>query len=452
MYEKNERIELQIEDMGSEGEGVGKIDGYAFFVKGALVGDHIEAKVLKANKNFGYARMERIISPSSFRIESPCPISDKCGGCQLQSLSYERQLQYKENMVDSNLRRIGGLSGYKLHPIVGMEEPVRYRNKTQFPVGLNARGEIVTGFYAGRTHAIIDTPDCLIAPEINAQIMEIIKKFMKDKKIRPYDEKSHGGLVRHILIRNAFSTGEIMVCLVINGSSLPHRQELVERLKQINNMVSISLNINRERTNVIMGRKISLLYGKETITDYIGDLQFEISPLSFYQVNPVQTQKIYEKALEYAGLTGRETVWDLYCGIGTISLFLAKNAAKVYGVEIVPQAIEDARKNAEANQIKNVEFILGKSEEVFPQMCKKEGNIPDVVVVDPPRKGCDKELLDAIAEVGPQRVVYVSCNPSTLARDLKYLAASGYEVRDVQPVDNFPGTVHVECVVLITRK
>ncbi|SHI65169.1 23S rRNA (uracil(1939)-C(5))-methyltransferase RlmD [Parasporobacterium paucivorans] len=451
MYKKNEIIELTIEDMGVEGEGIGKLDGYTFFVKGALDGDRIEAKVLKANKNYGFARVERILTPSPYRVEAQCDVSEQCGGCQLQSLSYERQLQYKQNLVDNNLRRLGGLSGYTLHPIIGMENPFRYRNKTQFPVGQNSRGEIVTGFYAGRTHSIIDTADCAIAPRINAKIIQIIKDFMRDNGIGAYDEISHGGLVRHILIRNAFSTGEIMVCLVINGSSLPFSEDLIGRLEKVEGMAGISLSINRDKTNVIMGSRIIHLYGKETITDYIGDLRFEISPLSFYQVNPVQTLEIYKKALEYAGLTGRETVWDLYCGIGTISLFLAGKAAKVYGVEIIPQAIEDAKKNASANQIENVEFILGKSEEVFPQMCKEEGRIPDVVVVDPPRKGCDEKLLKAIVEVGPSRMVYVSCNPATLARDLKYMTAQGYEVREVQPVDNFPGTVHVESVVLLSR-
>lgn len=452
MFKKNDIIELTIEDMGVKGEGIGKVNGYTFFVKGALTGDQIDAKVMKINKNFGFARLLNVKKPSAHRVEPVCQVAGKCGGCQFQSLSYEEQLRFKENMVKNNLERIGKITDYLLHPIIGMEDPFRYRNKTQLPVGRNKEGQIVVGFYAARTHSIIDTSNCVIAPKVNETIISEIKKFLEDFKIEPYDELNHTGIVRHILIRNGFSTDEIMVCIVINSGKLPHSDELVERLKNIRGMTSISVNINKKNTNVIMGEEVRTLYGRDTITDYINDLKFNISPLSFYQVNSIQTKELYNITLEFAGLTGKETVWDLYCGIGTISLFLARRALKVYGVEIVSQAIDDARKNAKMNEIDNVEFIVGKSEEVFPEFYKTSEETPDVIVVDPPRKGCDEELLDAIVKAGPGRVVYVSCDSATLARDLKYLSEHGYWVHEVQPVDMFPGTVHTECICRLEKQ
>lgn len=452
MFNKNDILELTIEDMGINGEGIGKFDGYTFFIKDAVVGDYVEIKVMKANKNFGFAKLLKVIIPSKHRVEPKCAIAGKCGGCQIQSLSYDEQLRFKENKVKNNLERIGKLTGFTMHPIIGMDNPYQYRNKSQFPVGTNKEGEIVTGFYAGRTHSIIETTSCAISPEINEQILIAVKLFMTENHITSYNEEDHKGLVRHILIRNAFKTGEIMVCLVINGVKLPNSEKLLNKLKEITGVSSILLNVNREKTNVIMGSKIIPLYGKETITDKIGDLQFELSALSFYQVNSIQTDKLYGVALDYAGLTGKEVVWDLYCGIGTISLFLARQALKVYGVEIVPEAIGDARNNAKINHIENVEFMVGKSEEVFPEFTRNHNEIPDVVVLDPPRKGCDEQLLEAIVKVGPSRVVYVSCDSATLARDLHYMCERGYEVKDVQAVDMFPGTVHVEAVTLLVRE
>jgi len=448
---KNDIYTMMIEDLGSEGEGIGKVDGFTLFVKDALIGDEIEVKVIKVKKNYGYGRLLRIIKPSPCRTEPRCPHARACGGCQIQHLRYDDQLKYKQNKVASLLARVGKVRDYEMLPIIGMEEPFYYRNKAQFPVGKNKNGEIVTGFYAGHTHSIIDTEHCYIQHPLNEQLVRCVKQWMNENHIEPYDEMTGRGLVRHILTRIGFETKEVMVCLVINGRKLPKQERLVEILKNIPGMTSISININQEKTNVILGHKVVTLWGRDYIEDYIGDVRFRISPLSFYQVNPVQTRKLYGKALEFAGLTGSETVWDLYCGIGTISLFLAKNARKVYGVEIVPQAISDARKNAEINHIENATFFVGKSEEILPQMYEKTKERADVIVVDPPRKGCDESLLDCITKMQTDRIVYVSCDPATLARDLKYLEENGYKVRKVQCVDMFGNSVHVETIALLQR-
>lgn len=434
---KNDTFVITIEDLSDNGEGVGRLDGYIWFIKDTVIGDTVEAGVMKMKKTYGFARLIRIIEPSPSRIEPACPVARQCGGCQLQAMSYEEQLKFKERKVRNNLMRIGNLKDVPMLPIMGMDEPWRYRNKSQFPFGLNRDGEIITGFYAGRTHAIVENEDCLLGKEVNRDILRIIKSFMKEYAIRPYDEESHTGLVRHALIRVGFKTGEIMVCLVINGRKMAHGEELVERLLNVEGMTSISLNVNTERTNVILGKEIINLYGPGYITDYIGNVKYQISPLSFYQVNPVQTEKLYGTALEYAGLTGEETVWDLYCGIGTISLFLAQKAKKVYGVEIVPEAIEDAKMNAKLNGIDNVEFFVGKAEEVLPEQFRNNCVYADVIVVDPPRKGCDTVCLDTIVEMEPKRVVYVSCDSATLARDVKYLGEKGYEVEKVRCCDMF---------------
>ena len=453
MVKKNEEYVITIEDMGSEGEGIGKVDGFTLFVKDALPGDVAKVKVIKEGKTYGYGRLMEVMTPSPDRVEPKCPVARQCGGCQIQELSYEAQLAFKQNKVKNNLERIGKIepASYEMCTIIGMDEPYHYRNKAQFPVGMDKEGNIVTGFYAGRTHSIIPCDDCAIGDDINASILSVIKSHMKQYNIKPYDEEKHTGLVRHILIRRGFTTGQVMVCIIINGTELKASDKLVDKLKEIEGMKSISLNINKDKTNVIMGKKVIDLFGEGYITDYIGDVKFRISPLSFFQVNPVQTRQLYGKALEFAGLTGNETVWDLYCGVGTISLFLAKAAKKVYGVEIVPEAIEDARKNAHINGIDNAEFFVGKAEEVVPRMYKEQGIGADVVVVDPPRKGCDEKLLETMIEMNPERIVYVSCDSATLARDLKYLREHGYEVRKVQAVDMFPHTGHVETVILMTR-
>jgi 23S rRNA (uracil1939-C5)-methyltransferase len=463
---KNDMVELTIDDIGSEGEGIGHIEGYTLFVKDAVVGDKITAKVIKTKKAYGYARLEEIITPSPHRVTPRCSIASKCGGCQIQHLDYKKQLEYKDNKVRNCLERIGGFRGIesKMEPIISMEEPYYYRNKAQFPVGKNKEGQLITGFYASRTHSIIDTSHCYIQAEINEELLDIVKTFLVEYKIEPYNEENHKGLIRHILTRVGFVTGEIMVSLIINGNDLPLKDILVERLVNVKRtmvnadgqevelkMTSISLNVNKEKTNVILGSKVITLWGQDYITDYIGDVKYQISPLSFYQVNPVQTKKLYDKALEYAGLTGGETVFDLYCGIGTISLFLAKKAKKVLGVEIVKEAIEDAKVNAKINAITNTEFVVGAAEDVIPEKYEKENLKADVIVVDPPRKGCEESLLDTMVKIGPKRIVYVSCDPGTLARDLKYLVEKGYEVEKVCPVDMFAHTGHVETVVKMSR-
>ncbi len=452
---KNEKIVVKIEDIGVSGEGIGKVDGYTLFVKDALIGDTVEAVITKPKKNYAYAKMLKILDASPYRVDKRCPVARQCGGCQIQELSYEAQLEFKAKKVYGNLERIGGFSPEFLdtvmEPICGMEDPFQYRNKAQFPIGTNKEGDIVTGFYAGRTHSIIPNMECALGVDVNQEILKIIVDFMNENHISAYDEATQRGLVRHVLIRYGFSTKEIMVCLVVNGDKIPKSEKLVDKLVKIPGMTSITYSINRENTNVIMGKEIRILWGQGYITDYIGNVKYQISPLSFFQVNPVQTEKLYGMALEYAGLQGNETAWDLYCGIGTISLFLAQKAKKVYGVEIVPQAIEDARNNAMINGIDNAEFFVGKAEEVLPEQYEKNHVYADVIVVDPPRKGCDEALLNTMVKMKPERIVYVSCDSATLARDLKYLCENGYEVKRVKPVDQFPHTVHVETVCLLSK-
>ena len=510
-YKKNDRVTVTIEDIGSEGEGIGRVDGFTLFVKDAVVGDTVEAKIVKSKKSYAYARLEKILEASPFRVEPPCPFHRQCGGCQLQALSYEKQLEFKERKIRNNLIRIGGFEeayvDQCMEPILGMEEPWRYRNKAQYPVGTDREGNIITGFYAGRTHSIIANTNCLLGAEENQEILEIILEHMRKNKISAYDETTGEGLVRHILIRKGFTSGEIMVCLVLNKKMtnvsykkmdnasdsgekslctyefIAEQGELLWRLGRFKNMTSVSVSTNTDRSNVIMGKEIYTIWGSLTISDVIHmrdmtkkgfpftgrELTFHISPLSFYQVNPVQTEKLYSTALEYAGLTGQETVWDLYCGIGTISLFLAGSAKKVYGVEIVPQAIEDARENARRNGITNAEFFVGKAEEVLPEFYAKGGQLgegvdgssssgesadmlhPDVIVVDPPRKGCDEACLTTMLKMKPERIVYVSCDSATLARDLRVLCDGGYEVKKIRGCDMFGHSCHVETVCLLSQ-
>ena len=457
--EKNQEFIVTIEDMSEDGAGIGKLDGYIWFIKDAVIGDVVRAKAMKMKKSYGFARLMEVIEPSKDRVEPRCPVARQCGGCQLQAMDYEAQLQFKERKVLNHLMRIGGFSREEIPmlPIMGMKDPWRYRNKAQFPFGKDKEGAIIAGFYAGRTHSIIQAEDCFLGVEENPRILKAIREFMVQEGIEPYDETSHTGLIRHVLIRKGFETGELMVCLVINGKSLPGAGKLVERLLGLDvgtgaKMTSISYSINQEKTNVIMGKEIVDLYGPGYITDFIGDVKYQISPLSFYQVNPIQTKVLYGTALEYAGLTGDEVVWDLYCGIGTISLFLAQKAKQVYGVEIVPQAIEDARRNAKLNNMDNVRFFVGKAEEVLPEQFEKEKIHADVIVVDPPRKGCDRICLDTILKMQPDRVVYISCDSSTLARDLRYLADGGYVMDKVRACDMFAGTCHCECVVKLEGK
>lgn len=451
-FKKNDLVTVKIEDMGHDGEGIGKAEGYTLFIKDTVIGDVVEAKIMKMKKNYGYARLVRVLEASKDRTEPKCSVARACGGCQLQFLTYEKQLEFKKNKVVGNLERIGGFSDISVEKVMGMENPWRYRNKAQFPVGKDKEGNLITGFYAGRTHSIIPNTNCYLGVEVNEEILNAVLNYMRENHVEPYDEVTGKGLVRHILIRYGFKTKEIMVCIIINGRKIPNAAGLVEKLKDISGMTSITLNVNTKRNNVILGNEILPLWGKDYITDYIGEVKYQISPLSFYQVNPVQTEKLYGTALEYAGLTGKEIVWDLYCGIGTISLFLAQKAQKVYGVEIVPAAIEDARKNAEINGIDNAEFFVGKAEEVLPAKYKEDGVYADVIVVDPPRKGCDGALIETMLSMKPERIVYVSCDSATLARDLKVLCEKEYQVEKVAVCDMFPGSVHVETVVLLGRK
>ena len=451
-FRKNDLVTLEIEDCGIDGEGIGKADGFTVFVKDAVIGDTVTAKIIKAKKNYGYGRLMEVLKPSPYRVEPKCEFARQCGGCQLQALSYDQQLVFKTNKVKGHLERIGGFTDIPMEPIIGMDELFHYRNKAQFPVGRNKEGKIVTGFYAGRTHNIIENRDCALGVAENKEVLDRVIAHMEKYEIEPYNEATGKGLVRHVLIRYGYFTKEVMVCLILNGNKIPKEEQLVKSLCEIPGMTSITINVNKKHSNVILGEEIRLLWGQEYITDRIGDISYQISPLSFYQVNPMQTQKLYAKALEYADLHGEETVWDLYCGIGTISLFLAQKAKFVRGVEIVPAAIENAKENAKLNGLENTEFFVGKAEEVLPREYKKNGVYADVIVVDPPRKGCDETLLETMVEMNPERIVYVSCDSATLARDLKYLCERGYELRKVCPVDQFGMTVHVETVVLLSQQ
>ena len=459
--EKNTIIQVTIEDMSDEGLGIGHALGMAVFVKDSVVGDTVRAKIVKVKKNFAYARLEEVLIPSPDRTKAFCPVARACGGCQLQEMSYEAQLLLKQRKIRNNLERIGGFSGLEVLPVIGMEEPYRYRNKAQFPVGMSRDGKLTAGFYAGRTHSIIDNRDCAIGIDENRSVLETVLDYMKRNHVSAYDETAHSGTVRHVMTRWGHATGQLMVVIVAAADRLPAEKDLVRSLLEASErdrwtcrLTSVVLNTNKAVTNVILGRKNRVLYGQDYIEDRIGDNLYRISSLSFYQVNPVQTEKLYRTALEYASLTGTEKVWDLYCGTGTISLFLARKAGSVIGVEIVPEAIENARMNAELNGIRNAEFLVGKAEDILPRLAgDQEGTpgAPDVIVVDPPRKGLDRTVTETILRTLPDRIVYVSCDSATMARDLRLFAEGGYQIREVQPVDMFPHTVHVETVCLLSN-
>lgn len=476
-FHKNDEVTLTIEDLGSAGEGIGRADGYTLFVKDALPGDTIRALITRTKPTYGYARLLKIETPSGYRTAAKCPVARSCGGCQIQEMEYAQQLQFKQRKVREDLIRIGGFdpktADHVMHPIVGMEYPWRYRNKAQIPVGMRG-GKLCAGFYAGRTHVIIPMEDCLISSPVCAKVQAKVLTWMERYHIPPYDETTGKGLVRHILVRTGKAGREIMVCLVINGRTLPHAQELSDDLFEIPGIVSFSVNINTERSNVILGRELRILRGRPYMEDELEimdaaypdaggeavftptgrSVRYRISPLSFYQVNPYQTVRLYSLALSFAGLTGHENVWDLYCGAGTISLFLAGRAGHVFGVEIIPQAIENARANARINGIRNAEFVTGAAEKVMPEYLREHSeDAVDTVVVDPPRKGCDIVCLQTILQAAPSRIVYVSCDPATLCRDLKILTADGhYRLQHLQPVDMFPQTASVENVCLLARK
>lgn len=477
--QKNDEVVIDIIGMNHDGEGVGRVEGFTLFVPGALPGEKVQVKVLKTKKQYGYAKLLDITHASPDRIAAPCAIYDQCGGCQIQHMSYEAQLSWKRQHVVDVLERIGKLSvatessehtaevladsadgsadhvsrvqGVVVHPTLGMSEPWRYRNKAQVPIGVT-EGGLVGGFYARGSHRIVDMNTCLIQDERNDEVVARVKEIGRMLGISAYNEETGRGLLRHVVVKTAFRTGEMMLVLVTNGRDIPHADAWIGSIREhIPHVASICQNVNTKRTNVIFGDETRVLWGRDVIYDYIGNVQFAISARSFYQVNPVQTEVLYGKTVEYAGLTGKETVIDAYCGIGTISLFLAQHADQVYGVEIVKEAIDDARSNALLNEMRNVKFEVGASEDVIPAW-KEQGITADVIVVDPPRKGCDPRLLDTILEMKPARVVYVSCNPSTLARDLRILEDGGYSTVEVQPVDMFPHTVHVESVALLVRK
>lgn len=506
--QKNDEVIVNIVGLSHDGEGVGRYEGFTLFVKGTLPGERALVHVLKVKKQYGYAKLLRLIERSPERTEPPCPIFEQCGGCQLQHLNYEAQLHHKRQLVVDSLERIGklrvnnsrsgegasgdsrsdssvvhegadgtreggasqvnqnrgggsdssegewsdgaGASGIIVHPTLGMDEPWRYRNKAQVPFG-EEEGGLVAGFYAQGSHRIVDMDSCLIQHESNDEVIAAVKAIARDLGITAYDEATHRGILRHVVVKYGFATKEVMIVLITNGTEIPRKNEWIQRIREaFPSVLSICQNINPKRTNVIFGDETKVLWGQPVIHDTIGDVKFAISPRSFYQVNPQQTEVLYRKALEYAQLSGEETVIDAYCGIGTISLFLAQHANKVYGVEIIPEAIEDARVNAELNGLTNVEFAVGAAEHILPEW-KNQGIRPEIIVVDPPRKGCDEALLETILVMKPERVVYVSCNPATLARDLRVLEDGGYQTIEVQPVDMFPHTTHVECTVLLKR-
>ena len=446
---KNQLVTLSIDGYGSEGQGVGRVDGYAVFVPGALPGEMVQVRILKPLSHFAYGKVEKLLTLSPERTTPRCPLAQPCGGCSLQHMRYEEQLRFKKQKVEDALRRIGGLEELTVRDCLGMQTPWHYRNKAQFPIGQGKTGPLM-GFYAKGSHRIVEVTSCPIQHPINDQILSAFRRYLAETGATPYDGETGQGLVRHLLTRVGFATGEVMVCVVANAAQLPQEKRLVELMRQVPGVVSVVLNTNVEHTNVILGKKVQTLWGKDTITDRLDDVIFDISPLSFYQVNPVQTEKLYRLAVAQAELSGQENVLDLYCGIGTISLFLAKRAKAVLGVEVVPEAIADAQKNAKRNGINNARFRVGDAQTVG-QILKEEQFVPDVVVIDPPRKGCDETVIAAIAAISPQRVVYVSCEPSTLARDIKRFIAFGYQPGEVIPVDQFGQTYHVETVVLLSK-
>lgn len=442
---KNDNIEVLFEDLTHDGAGVAKVDGYPIFVANALPGEKANIIVTKTNNGYAFGRLMEILEKSPDRVEIATEDRIKYGGCQIQHLNYAGQLKFKEKQVRDVMARIGKLEYVTIHPIIGMDEPLHYRNKAQVPVG-EQDGKLVAGFFKPRSHDIVETKESVIQhPAIN-EAVQVVKDIFSELGIPAYNEKTHKGVLRHIMARYGKQTGELMIVLVTRTTSIPFVEKIVKEITgRLPHVKSIVQNVNMKKTNVILGETTNVLWGSEVIYDFIGNVKFAISAKSFYQVNPDQTKVLYDKALEYAGLTGEETVIDAYCGIGTISLFLAQKAKKVFGVEIVSEAIEDARRNAELNEIVNVEFGIGPADEVISNWYN-EGNSADVLVVDPPRKGCEETLLQTILEMKPKRVVYVSCNPGTLARDLRILEDGGYKTVEIQPVDMFPMTTHVEVV------
>ena len=449
MLKKNDRINLNIESCSSNGSGVGHHEGMAVFVPATAVGDEITAHILKVKKTYAYAKVESVLTPSPDRIEAECPVYLKCGGCVFSHMNYSAEAKIKASHVAECFKRIGGVEP-EFEPIIAAEDDKRYRNKAQFPVAFE-NGEIKTGFYSSHSHRVIHCPDCLLQPKEFEKILDVFASYIKENGVTVYDETAHKGLLRHIYLRKGTKSGETMVCAVINGKKLPNEDKLVSALIECDSSIkSVIVNINKEKTNVILGKQCRTLWGEDYITDILCGLTFRISPLSFYQVNRDQAERLYNKTAEYAALSGNETVLDLYCGAGTIGLSMAKNVKEIIGVEIVPEAIEDAKLNMQINGIKNARFICGDAPKAA-EILKNEGIRPDVIILDPPRKGCSPEMLQTAAEMAPERIVYVSCDPATLARDCGIFATLGYTATKATPVDMFPRTGHVECVVLLSK-
>lgn len=446
----NDILTLDIQALGEDGDGVSKSGRHTVYVPNAFPGERVTAIVSDVAKTYAHANLKRILMASKHRIKPKCWNVDMCGGCQVQELEYSEQLRLKRQKVIENLRVAGVEVDMEIPMTIGCNDVFHFRNKAIYPVAKNSDGQIVAGFYARRSHIIVPSAECPVGADENMKIVEIIISHLNRHEIQPYDEATHTGTVRYILIRKAFHTNSVMVSVVINSQCLPHHNELIERLLDgVKGIKDVSLTVNCDATNRIRGNEVINLFGDGYITEVLGDLKYRISPLAFFQVNTSQAKVLYDKVLEFADLKGDETVFDLYCGVGTIALYLARHCRRVYGVEIIPQAVVDARQNAVLNGINNAEFMEGKSEDVVSELVGNKGVRADVVVVDPPRKGCDRSLLDTIINMRPSRLVYVSCDCKTLARDLKILKDNGFKTKHVQPVDMFPHTVHVESVALV---
>ena len=448
---KNEIKQGNVVDLTHEGHGVIKIDRYPIFVPNALIGEVIKYKIIKVKKNFAIGKLLQVIKPSEQRVEPPCKYYWKCGGCQLQHMTYDAQLAMKQSQVTNLFHRKAQFSNTIINKTIGMDHPWHYRNKSQLPIGKDREGKAIMGYYRQRSHDIIDMDSCLIQDDVHQDIMNHVKQWIIDYDISVYNESTKKGLLRHLVIRTGYYSDDKMVVFVTNGKNFQQASILVEKLKEtFPNITSIKQNINKSHSNVIMGEQSVTLYGKDKIADQLSDTTFKISDQSFYQINSSQTEKLYQQAIEYAQLTGEETVLDTYCGIGTIGLYMAPVAKHVYGVEVVPSAIKDAQQNATLNGFENTTFVCGKAEEVIIKW-KQQGIKPDVVMVDPPRKGCDETFLQTLLKLNPKRIVYISCNPSTQQRDAQILD-SQYELQEITPVDMFPQTTHVETVALFERK
>ncbi|MCD8827455.1 23S rRNA (uracil(1939)-C(5))-methyltransferase RlmD [Staphylococcus gallinarum] len=448
--QKNEVRVGKVIDLTHEGHGVVKLDRYPIFIPNALIDETIEYKVIKVKKNFAIGKLLDIKVQSNQRVEPPCVYYYKCGGCQLQHLSYQAQLAMKKEQVINLFHRKANFENTIIHDTIGMKTPWRYRNKSQIPVGKNEDNDAIMGFYRQRSHQIIDMDECLIQDTKHQDVMNHVKQWFNELNVSIYDERKKAGLMRHVVIRTGHYTGDLMVIFVTNGKKFKQSDIMTQKLiEAFPNIKSVKHNINNTHSNVIMGDVSHTLYGVDQIEDTLSDITFKISDQSFYQINSTQTEKLYQRAIEYADLQGEETVLDTYCGIGTIGLYMAPKAKHVYGVEVVPEAIEDAKKNATINQFENTTFVCGKAEEVILKW-KAQGIKPDVVMVDPPRKGCDESFLDTLLELNPRRIVYISCNPSTQQRDAQHLATQ-YELTQITPVDMFPHTTHVETVAQFDR-